>query len=75
MEIKIIKAEPVVAPPDTFCLTGTMEELSLIKTCLDYFHFDKSQSSSTTHGTIAAKRLADKLPGNMYDWGDATKIA
>lgn len=71
MKIQINKAPPVVQPPDTFTLTGTLEELSAIKTFADYYAVE-------LYGGIAggaARRLANSITQvGVYRWSDISKL-
>lgn len=70
MKIQINKAPPVVQPPDTFTLTGTLEELSAIKTFADYYAY-----SGTSPATAAARRLADSITQvGVYKWSVSSKL-
>lgn len=78
MKIQINKAPPVVQPPDTFTLTGTLEELSAIKTFADYYASERqrdSPSSRAAHRGAAAQRLADSIiQVGIYRWSDSSKL-
>ena len=79
MKIQINKAPPVVQPPDTFILTGTLEELSAIKTFADYYatvgraaHLGLPSIAATDR---AARRLVDNIHVvGCYAWSDASKL-
>jgi len=70
MNIKINKAPPVVQPPDTFTLTGTLEELSAIKTFANYY------ATNATHPALrAAERLVSSITHiGVYAWSDSSKL-
>ena len=71
MKIQINKAPPVVQPPDTFILTGTLEELSAIKTFADYYA--AAERRPAHH--LAARRLVDNIHVvGCYAWSDASKL-
>ena len=72
MKIQINKAPPVVQPPDTFTLTGTIEELSAIKTFADYY---ANAPTPVIHQRIAAQRLSDSITQvGIYRWSDSSKL-
>lgn len=78
MKIQINKAPPVVQPPDTFILTGTLEELSAIKTFADYYaaagRADTAERPPTPTDR-AARRLVDNIHVvGCYAWSDASKL-
>ena len=71
MKIQINKAPPVVQPPDTFILTGTLEELSAIKTFADYY----AAVTAADWYAAAARRLVDNIHVvGCYAWSDASKL-
>jgi len=71
MKIQINKAPPVVQPPDTFILTGTLEELSAIKTFADYY----AAATAADWYAAAARRLVDNIHVvGCYAWSDASKL-
>ena len=73
MKIQINKAPPVVQPPDTFTLTGTLEELSAIKTFADYYA--AADRYSVDAASAAARRLVDSIHVvGCYAWSDASKL-
>ena len=80
MKIQINKAPPVVQPPDTFILTGTLEELSAIKTFADYYAAATAAATSACRSRAAlASRAARRLVDNIhvvgcYAWSDASKL-
>lgn len=74
MKIQINKAPPVVQPPDTFTLTGTLEELSAIKTFADYYSGHRALNHATPHDA-AARRLANSITQvGIYKWSDSSKL-
>ena len=78
MKIQINKAPPVVQPPDTFILTGTLEELSAIKTFADYYAAHRRPAAAERPPTPtdrAARRLVDSIHVvGCYAWSDASKL-
>ena len=77
MKIQINKAPPVVQPPDTFILTGTLEELSAIKTFADYYSTAAALLAAARRAaaTRAARRLVDNIHVvGCYAWSDASKL-
>jgi hypothetical protein len=72
MKIQINKAPPVVQPPDTFVLTGTMEELSAIKTFANYYYISCCEAD---RAASAALRLANSITQvGVYAWSSASKL-
>ena len=71
MKIQINKAIPVVQPPDTFTLTGTLEELSALKSFTTYY----AERPHATPTAAAAKRFIDSITTiDIYKWNDASKL-
>lgn len=71
MKIQINKAPPVVQPPDTFTLTGTLEELSAIKTFADYY----AGVPVGAERRDAARRLSNSITQvDVYKWSDSSKL-
>ena len=71
MKLQINKAPPVVQPPDTFTLTGTLEELSAIKTFADYY-----AARALAGGCPAvARRFCNSITQvGTYKWNDSSKL-
>lgn len=70
MKLQINKAPPVVQPPNTFTLTGTLEELSAIKTFADYY-----AALAASGCPAVARRFCNSITQvDTYKWNDSSKL-